>query len=160
MTSLARFARCRARSDWRWSCLAPLINAKPVCCSSTARLANVVLSRWNSAFVEAFAIDSAAALTVALIPQLYQVERAAAELTPDARRALRRRKNWLFAGSMAGARRAALLYSLVQSCKLVDAPPFAYLKDVLLRLATHPHRFIDQITPKGWARTFGAHPSA
>jgi hypothetical protein len=57
-------------------------------------------------------------------------------------------------------RRAALLYSLVQSCKLVDVPPFAYLKDVLLRLATHPHRSIDQVTPKGWARTFGTHPSA
>jgi transposase len=37
------------------------------------------------------------------------------------------RKNWLFAGSMEGARRAALLYSLVQSCKLIDFPPFAYL---------------------------------
>ena len=30
------------------------------------------------------------------------------------------RKNWLFAGSFEGARRAALLYSLVQSCTLVD----------------------------------------
>ena len=70
------------------------------------------------------------------------------------------RKNWLFAGSMEGARRAALLYSLVQSCKLVDVPPFAYLKDVLLRLATHPHRHIAELTPKGWAQTFGAHPSA
>ena len=30
------------------------------------------------------------------------------------------RKNWLFAGSFEGARRAALLYSLVQSCKLID----------------------------------------
>ncbi|MBI4266657.1 MAG: IS66 family transposase [Acidobacteria bacterium] len=40
-------------------------------------------------FVEAFATDGAAALTVALIQQLYHVERAAADLTPDARRALR-----------------------------------------------------------------------
>ena len=66
------------------------------------------------------------------------------------------RKNWLFAGSMEGARRAALLYSLVQSCKLVDVPPFAYLKDVLLRLATHPHRQIADLTPKHWARTVQA----
>lgn len=70
------------------------------------------------------------------------------------------RKNWLFAGSLEGARRAALLYSLVQSCKLVDIPPFAYSKDVLLRIATHPHRLIDQLTPKGWATTFGPHASA
>jgi hypothetical protein len=39
------------------------------------------------------------------------------------------RKNWIFAGSLEGARRAALLYSLVQSCKLVDVSPFDYLKD-------------------------------
>ncbi len=65
------------------------------------------------------------------------------------------RKNWLFAGSLEGAHRAALLYSLVQSCKLVDVPPFEYLKDVLLRIATHPHRLLGQLTPKGWADTFG-----
>ena len=64
------------------------------------------------------------------------------------------RKNWLFAGSFEGARRAALLYSLVQSCALVDVPPFEYLKDVLLRVATHPQRRIGQLTPKGWADTF------
>jgi hypothetical protein len=34
------------------------------------------------------------------------------------------RKNWLLAGSLEGARRAARLYSLVQSCKLVHVPPF------------------------------------
>jgi hypothetical protein len=41
----------------------------------------------------------------------------------------RRGKNWLFAGSFEGARRAALLYSLVQSRKLVDVSPFDYLKE-------------------------------
>jgi hypothetical protein len=47
-----------------------------------------------------------------------------------------------------------LLYSLVQSCKLVDVPPFIYLKDVLLRVATHPQHRIHQLTPKGWAAAF------
>jgi transposase len=64
------------------------------------------------------------------------------------------RKNWLFAGSFEGARRAALLYSLVQSCASVDVNPFEYLKDVLLRIATHPQRLIGQLTPQGWAETF------
>jgi transposase len=172
-------------------------------------------------FVEALTTDVRAALIVALIQQLYDVERTGAELSPDARRDLRRehsipllakiaaerdhltqtvlpksplgealryltnqwtalqrfvddgrlaidnnraenqlrvvalgRKNWLFAGSFEGARRAALLYSLVQSCALVDVPPFEYLKDVLLRVATHPQRLIGQLTPKGWAETF------
>ena len=177
-------------------------------------------------FVEAFAMDGSAALVVALVQQLYQIERAAADLAPDARRARRReqsipllaqlkaerdrlahtalpkspigdavryltnqwealqrfvddgrvaidnnraenqlrvvavgRKNWLFAGSMAGAHRAALLYSLVQSCKLIDVSPFAYLKEVLRRIATHPHRQIAELTPKGWAHAFGTRPS-
>src|SRR5437867_13113959 len=70
------------------------------------------------------------------------------------------RRNWLFAGSFEGARRAALLYSLVQSCKLVDVPPFPYLKDVLLRVATHPQHLIEQLTPRRWAETFGPHASA
>jgi hypothetical protein len=70
------------------------------------------------------------------------------------------RKNWLFAGSFEGARRAALLYSLVQSCQLVDVPPFDYLRDVLLRVATHPQTAIAQLTPRGWADTFGHRAAA
>ncbi len=34
------------------------------------------------------------------------------------------RKNWLFAGSTEGARRAALLYTLTQGCKLAGVEPF------------------------------------
>ncbi len=64
------------------------------------------------------------------------------------------RKNWLFAGSFEGARRAGLLYSLVQSCKLINVSPFDYLKDVLVRVAMHPQRLIRQLTPKGWLATF------
>jgi len=61
------------------------------------------------------------------------------------------RKNWLFAGSMKGLHRAALLYSLVQSAKLADVEPWAYLKDVLDRLPTHPHQRIGELLPKQWA---------
>ena len=65
------------------------------------------------------------------------------------------RKNRLFAGRMAGAHRAAVLYSLIQSCKLAGVEPFAYLKDILLRVATHPQARIAELTPKAWATTFG-----
>lgn len=68
------------------------------------------------------------------------------------------RKNWLFAGSLTGLHRAALLYSLAQSCRLAGVEPFAYFRDVLLRVATHPHRAIDQLTPKGWAASFSDRP--
>lgn len=61
------------------------------------------------------------------------------------------RKNWLFAGSMKGLHRAALLYSLVQSAKLAGVEPWTYLKDVLDRLPNHPHSRIEDLLPKQWA---------
>lgn len=64
------------------------------------------------------------------------------------------RKNWLFAGSQDGARRAAVLYTLAQGCKLAGIEPFRYFKDVLLRVATHPASRIDELTPTGWAAAF------
>lgn len=72
------------------------------------------------------------------------------------------RKNWLFAGRMAGAHRAAVLYTLIQSCKLAGVEPFAYLKDILLRVASHPQARIAELTPKAWATTFepAANPPA
>jgi transposase len=68
------------------------------------------------------------------------------------------RKNWLFAGSMEGARRAATLYSLVQCCRLVDIDPFLYFRDVLLRVATHPQSRIAELTPRVWARANDVQP--
>jgi transposase len=60
------------------------------------------------------------------------------------------RKNYLFAGSEAGARRAANIYSLVASCKLNDIDPFAYFRDVLSRISTHPMEKIDELLPSNW----------
>ena len=39
------------------------------------------------------------------------------------------------------------LYSLIQSCRLAGVEPFRYLRDVLLRVATHPHSRIAELTP-------------
>src|SRR5229473_2715672 len=60
------------------------------------------------------------------------------------------RKNWLFARSDAGGQRAALLYSLIGTCKHLGLDPFAYLRDVIGRVATHPMRRIAELTPHGW----------
>jgi transposase len=68
------------------------------------------------------------------------------------------RKNWLFAGSMKGLHRAALLYSLVQTAKLAGVEPWTYLKDVLDRLPTHPHSRIGELLPKAWAKARAAAP--
>ena len=47
------------------------------------------------------------------------------------------RKNYLFAGSDAGGRRAAALYSLIETAKLNGVNPQHYLTNVLARIATH-----------------------
>lgn len=60
------------------------------------------------------------------------------------------RKNWLFAGSDEGGRRAAILYSLVASCKRHGIDPFAYLRDVISRVATHPQSKIRELLPAYW----------
>jgi transposase len=60
------------------------------------------------------------------------------------------RKNWLFCGSESGGKRAAVLYSLIESCKRTGVEPFAYLRDVIDRVSTHPMSRIYELTPKGW----------
>jgi len=60
------------------------------------------------------------------------------------------RKNWLFAGSDAGAERAAIIYSLIASCMLCEIDPFAYLRNVLDRISTHPASRITELPPSGW----------
>jgi hypothetical protein len=57
------------------------------------------------------------------------------------------RKNWLFAGSEGGGRTAAILFSLASTCKLLKMDPFAYLRDVLDRVCTHPARRVAELLP-------------
>ena len=61
-----------------------------------------------------------------------------------------RRKNWLFAGSDAGAERAAIVYSLTATCKLCHIDPFVYIRDVLGRVSTHPASRIAELTLPHW----------
>lgn len=61
------------------------------------------------------------------------------------------RKNWLFAGSDSGGDHAAALYSLIETAKLNDIDPEAYLTDVLARIADHPIKRIDDLLPWNWA---------
>jgi len=60
------------------------------------------------------------------------------------------RRNWTFAGSDAGGRRAAAVYSLIETCKLNDVDPRAWLADVLARLPDHPAHRIGEMMPWAW----------
>ena len=60
------------------------------------------------------------------------------------------RKNWLFAGSDEGGKTAATLMSLCTTCKDLGVDPFAYLRDVLTRVSTHPNSRIEELLPDRW----------
>jgi hypothetical protein len=60
------------------------------------------------------------------------------------------RKNYLFAGSDAGGNRAAAIYSLIETCKLNDIDPEAYVRDSLGRIADHKINRIAELLPWVW----------
>jgi len=71
-----------------------------------------------------------------------------------AENALRRiavgRKAWLFCGSDNGGRTAAVLFSLIATCERHQVNPFDYLRDVLTRIASHPHNRLAELLPDRW----------
>ena len=60
------------------------------------------------------------------------------------------RKNYMFAGSHDGARRAALLYTIVANAKLQGIEPFNYLRDVLRRISDYPVKQIEDLMAENW----------
>ncbi len=78
----------------------------------------------------------------------YQIDNNGAE------RALRKvaigRRNYLHFATETGGDRAAILYSIIESCGQNNVEPFAYLRDVLERIATHPAREVRLLMPRLW----------
>ena len=75
-----------------------------------------------------------------------------------AERALRRgialgRKSWSFAGSDRGGERAAVMYTLIQTARLNNIDPQAWLADVLARINDHNIHNLDQLLPWNWKAT-------
>ena len=103
--------------------------------NDTAKAINYLLNRW-AAFTR-FLDDGRVCLT-----------------NNAAERALRGvavgRRNWTFAGSDAGGHRAAAVYTLIETCKMNDVDPHAWLADVLARLPDHPASKIADLLPWNW----------
>jgi hypothetical protein len=57
------------------------------------------------------------------------------------------RLNYFFFESDSGGERAAIIYSLVETCKLNHIDPLRYLHYVLERIADHPIKPIDELLP-------------
>ena len=60
------------------------------------------------------------------------------------------RKNYLFAGSDEGGKRAAMMYSFFATCKIHNVNPLQWLSDVLRRLPNHPINKIQELLPHLW----------
>jgi len=60
------------------------------------------------------------------------------------------RKSWLFAGSDRGGERAAVMYTLIQTARLNDVDPQAWLADVLARINDHAIHRLDELLPWNW----------
>jgi transposase len=65
------------------------------------------------------------------------------------------RKNYLFAGSHEAARRAAVIYSLVATCKKHGVNPHTWMSDVLSRIPTYPHKRVHELLPHHWENSKG-----
>ena len=61
------------------------------------------------------------------------------------------RKSWLFAGSDRGGERAAVMYTLIQTARLNDVDPQAWLADVLARINDHKINDLAALLPWRWA---------
>jgi len=61
------------------------------------------------------------------------------------------RKNWLFAGSDSGGRRAAIFYTIIRTCVLNGIEPEAYLRDVLACIGDYPINRLHELLPWNFA---------
>ena len=62
------------------------------------------------------------------------------------------KKNWMFMGHKESGQRNAVIYSLVETCRMLDIEPYAYLKDILQRLPTATNKNVSELTPANWLR--------
>jgi transposase len=61
------------------------------------------------------------------------------------------RRNWTFAGSQRGADRAAVMLTMITTCRLNDVDPKAWLADVLARIADLPTSRLHELLPWEWS---------
>jgi transposase len=57
----------------------------------------------------------------------------------------------MFVGDVEAGDHLATPYSLVSTCEARDVDPVEHLKDVLMRIDTHPASRIDELLPHKWS---------
>ena len=136
------------RWRWRQEKSVPLLKSFGEWLDKQAKL---VLPKSPLAEAIGYARNQWAALQVYTTAGFLEIDNNAAE------RALRPvavgRKNYLFFGSDVGGETAAVLYSLVQTCRLLGVEPWRYLRDVLKRLPGLSSDRLGDLLPDRWAAT-------
>jgi transposase len=122
--------------------LEPWLRAKLALISQKSKLAEAIryaLSRWDG-------------LTRFLDDGRIEIDSNVVERT--IRPIALNRKNALFAGSDGGGEHWAVVASLIETCKLCDVEPHAYLADVIAKIVNHhPNSQIDDLLPWVYAAT-------
>jgi len=68
------------------------------------------------------------------------------------------RKNWMFCWTELGAEHVGIIQSLIVTCKMQGIDPATYLVDVLQRVAIHPAKQVEELTPRVWKDLFAQNP--
>lgn len=143
INGMAPNARAAARNDRSRPLLIELQTwlreqrARLSAASKTAKTINYSLKRWS-------------ALTRFLYDGRLCMSNNAAER--ERRAVAVGRMNWTFARSDEGGWRSAAIYTLIQTAKLNDVDPQAWLAGVLARLPDHPAKRIADLLPWNWNR--------
>lgn len=61
------------------------------------------------------------------------------------------KKNWLFIGHPKAGKTSAVIYTIIENCRMNKIDPFSYLVDVLPRIQDHPANRINELLPRQWA---------
>jgi transposase len=63
------------------------------------------------------------------------------------------KKNWLFIGEAGAGERAAIIYTVIESCRRRGIDPYTYLREVFTRLPKMTNHQVKDITPAAWAKS-------
>jgi len=62
------------------------------------------------------------------------------------------RKNWLFLESEEGGEAAAIILSLVQTCRAMNINSYEYLEDIIRCIMSHPFQNLNELLPRNWQK--------
>ncbi|MBU6300867.1 MAG: transposase domain-containing protein, partial [Verrucomicrobia bacterium] len=70
------------------------------------------------------------------------------------------KKNWLFIGHPEAGQQSAILYTIIENCRLHEVNPVEYLEDVLPRIQDHPKARVCELLPRQWKAARGEQAAA